>query len=90
MLVDRLERMIECVTTAADPPVFGPQTALAEGPLGAAQVADRVMAAAFVTRVRAIADFASERPATADRAQGEPGAMSPGRWSARPDRKSVV
>src|SRR3954463_6905460 len=77
--------MIECVTTAADPPAFGPQTALGEGPLGAAQLADRAMAAAFVARVRALAQFAAGRPASADRAQGEPGAMSPQRWAARPE-----
>src|SRR4051794_21272424 len=77
--------MIECVATAADPPVFGPQTALGRGPLGAAQAADRAMAAAFVARVRAIAAFAGERPSSADRAQGEPGAMSPQRWAARPE-----
>src|SRR3954454_21446183 len=77
--------MIECVTTAADPPAFGPQTALARGPLGAAQLADRAMAAAFVARVRAIAAFTSERPSSADRAQGEPGAMSAQRWAARPE-----
>src|SRR3954451_12011368 len=77
--------MIECVTTAADPPAFGPQTALGRGPLGAAQAADRAMAAAFVARVRAIAAFPTERPSSADRAQGEPGAMSAQRWAARPE-----
>ncbi|NYJ08372.1 hypothetical protein [Petropleomorpha daqingensis] len=73
------------MTTAPDPPAYGPQTALGRGALGAAQVADRAMGAAFVARVRALAAFAAERPASADRAQGEPGAMSPQRWAARPE-----
>ena len=32
-----------------------------------------------------MAEFAATRPATADRAQGEPGAMSAERWAARPE-----
>src|SRR3954468_16237550 len=81
----RLERMIEGVSAPSEPLAFGPQVALGEGPLGAAQVADRAMAAAFVARVRALVEFAAGRPASADRAQGEPGAMSPQRWAARPE-----
>src|SRR3954449_9857362 len=81
----RLERMIEGVSAPSEPSAFGPQVALAEGPLGAAQLADRAMAAAFVARVRALVEFAAGRPASADRAQGEPGAMSPQRWAARPE-----
>src|SRR3954470_23330417 len=77
--------MIEDVSAPSEPPAFGPQVALAEGRLGAAQVADRAMAAAFVARVRALADFAAQRPSSADRAQGEPGAMSPQRWAGRPE-----
>src|SRR3954452_17197945 len=80
----RLERMIEGVSAPSEPSAFGPQVALAEGPLGAAQLADRAMAAAFVARVRALVEFAAGRPASADRAQGEPGGMSPQRWVARP------
>jgi len=77
--------MIECVTTSSEPPALGPQTALGRGALGVAQTADRAMGAAFVARVRALAAFAGQRPASADRGQGEPGAMSAARWAARPE-----
>ncbi|WP_448627993.1 DUF222 domain-containing protein [Geodermatophilus sp. URMC 64] len=66
-------------------PVFGPPVALAEGPLGVVQAADREIARLTAVRARAVAGFAAGRPASADRAQGEPGAMSAARWAARPE-----
>ena len=66
-------------------PQFAPPVALAEGPLGAVQAADREIARQSALRARAVAEFAASRPATADRAQGEKGAMSPQRWAARPE-----
>ena len=62
-----------------------PPAGWATGPLGQAQAADREIARQTALRARAIADFAATRPASADRAQGEPGAMSAERWAARPD-----
>jgi hypothetical protein len=58
---------------------------LSSGPLGAVQAADREIARQTALRARAVAEFAASRPATTDRAQGEPGAMSPDRWAARPE-----
>ncbi|WP_448628280.1 HNH endonuclease [Geodermatophilus sp. URMC 64] len=66
-------------------PAFTPQTGLGEGPLGAAQAADREIARLFAVRARALAEFSESRPASADRAQGERGAMSPERWASRPE-----
>src|SRR3954466_3239740 len=64
---------------------FAPQTGLGEGPLGAAQAADRQIARLYAQRARSLAQFAAARPASADRAQGEPGAMSAERWAVRPE-----
>src|SRR3954454_16042943 len=64
---------------------FAPQTGLGDGPLGAAQAADRQIARLYAQRARALAEFAAARPASADRAQGEPGAMSTDRWAVRPE-----
>jgi hypothetical protein len=66
-------------------PDFAPPVALSPGPLGAVQAADREIARQTAVRARAVAEFAATRPATADRAQGEPGAMSAERWRARPE-----
>src|SRR4051812_45599341 len=66
-------------------PEFAPPVALSDGPLGAIQAADREISRQTAERARAVAEFAASRPATADRAQGEPGAMSPERWAARPE-----
>jgi hypothetical protein len=66
-------------------PELAPPVALSDGPLGAVQAADREIARQTAARARAVAEFAATRPATADRAQGEPGAMSAERWSARPE-----
>src|SRR3954468_2339352 len=62
-----------------------PAVALSVGPLGAIQAADREIARQTALRARAVAAFAASRPASADRAQGEPGAMSPDRWVGRPE-----
>jgi PAS domain-containing protein len=70
---------------STDWPEFAPPVALSEGPLGSVQAADREIARQTALRARAVAAFAATRPAAADRAQGEPGAMSPERWSARPE-----
>ncbi|MGK5172154.1 hypothetical protein [Geodermatophilus sp. CPCC 205761] len=56
-----------------------PAVGWASGPLGAVQAADREIARQTARRARAVAAFAASRPASADRAQGEPGAMSPDR-----------
>jgi hypothetical protein len=65
-------------------PEFAPPIGLSEGPLGQVQAADREIARQTSLRARAVAQFAASRPATNDRAQGEPGAMSAERWAARP------
>ena len=57
-------------------PEFAPPVAVADGPLGAVQAADRGIARQTALRARAVADVAARRPADRDRAQGEPGAMS--------------
>src|SRR3954451_8639415 len=62
-----------------------PAVALSSGPLGAVQAADREIARQTALRARAVAAFAAARPASADRAQGEPGAMSTDRWAVRPE-----
>ncbi|MGY1618285.1 HNH endonuclease [Geodermatophilus sp. SYSU D00691] len=66
-------------------PAPGPQTGLADGPLGDAQRADREIARWTARRARALAAYADSMPATADRVQGEPGAMSRDRWARRPE-----
>jgi hypothetical protein len=66
-------------------PVFAPPVCLSSGPLGAVQAADREIARQTAVRARAVASFAASRPASVDRQQGEPGAMSPDRWAARPE-----
>ncbi|HYX94942.1 MAG TPA: hypothetical protein VE823_07735 [Geodermatophilus sp.] len=53
----------------------------ATGPLGAVQAADREIARQVAVRARAVAAFAASRPASADRAQGEPGGCP---WSGGP------
>ena len=70
---------------SAEWPEFAPPVALSDGPLGAVQAADREIARQTALRARAVAEFAASRPASADRAQGEPGAMSEDRWAARPE-----
>jgi hypothetical protein len=54
-------------------PDFVPPVALSDGPLGAVQAADREIARQTAVRARAVAEFAVSRPASVDRAQGEPG-----------------
>ncbi|TFV67324.1 UNVERIFIED_ORG: HNH endonuclease, partial [Bacillus sp. AZ43] len=58
---------------------------LAAGPLGAVQATDREIARQTAVRARALAAFAAARPASADRAPGEPGAMSAERRAGRPE-----
>ncbi|WP_244522317.1 HNH endonuclease signature motif containing protein [Geodermatophilus africanus] len=65
--------------------VSAPVVGWASGPLGAVQAADREIARQTAVRARAVAAFAASRPASVDRAQGEPGAMSAERWAARPE-----
>ncbi|WP_460549136.1 DUF222 domain-containing protein [Geodermatophilus aquaeductus] len=60
-----------------------PPVGLSSGPLGEVQAADREISRQTARRARAVAAFAATRPASADRAQGEPGAMSGERWAAR-------
>jgi hypothetical protein len=79
----RLRREAERAST--EWPEFVPQVGLGHGALGEAQAADREMARLFAVRARKLAEFAASRPASADRAQGEPGAMSPERWERRPE-----
>src|SRR6476646_242832 len=78
------------VERSAAGPVFAPPVALSDGPLGAVQAADREIGRQTAIRARAVAEFAASRPATADRAQGEPGAMSAERWNARPELRRPV
>ncbi|MGY1712759.1 hypothetical protein ACI8AC_24925, partial [Geodermatophilus sp. SYSU D00758] len=49
------------------------------------QAAQRESARQLAVQARAVAAFAATRPATADRRQGQPGAMSAERWAARPE-----
>ncbi|MGY1760772.1 DUF222 domain-containing protein [Geodermatophilus sp. SYSU D00779] len=62
-----------------------PVVGWATGPLGAVQAADREISRQTALKARAVAEFATSRPASADRAQGERGAMSAERWAARPE-----
>ncbi|SDN76319.1 5-methylcytosine-specific restriction endonuclease McrA [Geodermatophilus sp. DSM 45219] len=62
----------------------------AAGPLGEVQAAEREIGRATARRARAVAAFAASRPASADRAQGERGAMSAERWAARSDLLRAV
>ncbi|MGY1616858.1 HNH endonuclease [Geodermatophilus sp. SYSU D00691] len=78
-------RRIEAERASTAWPAFTPQVGLGEGALGEAQAADREIARMYALRARKLAEFAASRPAAADRAQAEPGAMSPERWAARPD-----
>ncbi|WP_281270308.1 HNH endonuclease signature motif containing protein [Geodermatophilus normandii] len=71
---------MEDVLTA---PALAPPVGMASGPLGAVQAAAREIARQTAVQARAVAAFAATRPASADRAQGEPGAMSPERWARR-------
>jgi hypothetical protein len=66
-------------------PEFAPPVGLAAGPLGEVQAADREIARQTAIRARAVAAFAASRPASVDRVQGQPGAMSPERWAVRPE-----
>ncbi len=75
------------------PPVFdssAPAVGWASGPLGAVQAADREIARQTAVRARAVAAFAASRPASADRAPGEPGAMRADRRAARPEPLRAV
>ena len=72
-------------TDSAEWPEFAPPVGLAPGPLGVVQAEDREIARRTAVQARALAEFAASRPASADRAQGEPGAMSAERWAARPE-----
>ncbi len=69
---------------STDWPEFAPPVALSDGPLGRVQAADREIARQTAFKARAVAEFAATLPASQDRAQGEPGAMSAERWAARP------
>src|SRR5688572_484022 len=60
-------------------------TASSDGPLDVVRAADREIARLTAVRARAVAAFAAARPASADRQQGERGAMSAERWAARPE-----
>ena len=71
-------------------PEFAPPVGLAAGPLGEVQAADREIARQTARRARAVAAFAASRPASDDRAQGEPGAMSADRWASRPEELREV
>jgi hypothetical protein len=64
-------------------PALQPRVALSSGPLEAVQAADREIARSTARRARAVAEFAASRPASVDRPQGVPGAMSAERWAAR-------
>ncbi|MGR7025236.1 DUF222 domain-containing protein [Geodermatophilus sp. URMC 62] len=63
--------------------VLEPPVALSPGPLGAVQAAWREIGRQTALQARAVAAFAAARPASVDRAQGTPGAMSPQRWAGR-------
>src|SRR5918997_6063021 len=80
--------MIEHMRDGAQSSTIGaaaPTVGWASGPLGAVQAADREISRHTAIRARAVAEFAASRPASADRQQGERGAMSAERWAARPE-----
>src|SRR3954447_4680710 len=85
LLQSPFEHMIEHMQTSAGWPEFAPPVALSSGPLGVVQGADREIARLTALRARAVAEFAASRPASAERRQGEAGAMSTERWAARPE-----
>ncbi|MGY1986218.1 DUF222 domain-containing protein [Blastococcus sp. SYSU DS0669] len=62
-----------------------PAAGWATGPLGTVQAADREIARHTALRARAVAEFATTRPASADRPAGQAGAMSEARRAARPE-----
>jgi hypothetical protein len=70
----------------ADAPVVG----WAAGPLGVVQAADREISRHTAVKARAVAAFAATRPASADRQQGERGAMLAERWAAWPEVLGAV
>jgi hypothetical protein len=70
--------------------VAEPAVGWASGPLGLVQLADREIARQTAQRARAVAEFASARPASADRQPGQPGAMSAERWAARAESLTDV
>lgn len=81
--------MVDGVAVEPDAPSHAafpaPAVGWASGPLGAVQAADREIARQTARRARAVAAFAATRPASVDRPQGTPGAMSPQRWARRPE-----
>src|SRR3712207_1737445 len=78
-MIERVGDRTQTSTLRAPAPSVG----WAEGPLGAVQAASREISRQTAVRARALAAFAATRPATADRQQGERGAMSAERWAAR-------
>src|SRR3712207_2191337 len=78
-----IERMDDGTATGTPGAVAAPVVGWASGPLGAVQAADREVARHTAIKARAVAEFAASRPASADRQQGERGAMSAERWAAR-------
>jgi hypothetical protein len=85
-----IEHMTARAATVEDAPAGAsstgspaPSVGWASGPLGEVQAADRAIARATAVRARAVAEFAATRPASADRPQGEHGAMSAERWAGR-------
>src|SRR3712207_8111207 len=77
-----IERMDDGTATGTPGAVAAPVVGWASGPLGAVQAADREVARQTAIRARSVAEFAASRPASADRQQGERGAMSAERWAA--------
>src|SRR4051794_13090916 len=80
-----IEDVAERVTVEREALSFATPVELSAGPLGAVQAADREIARQTALRARAVVELAASRPASADRQQGEPGAMSAQRWAARPE-----
>src|SRR5919107_3651893 len=78
-----IERVEDGAQTSTLRAAAAPLVGWASGPLGAVQAADREISRHTAIRARAVAEFAASRPASADRQQGEPGAMSAERWAAR-------
>jgi hypothetical protein len=78
-------RVLRAVEESSGWPEFVPQVGAAEGPLGEVQEAEREIARWTAVRSRKLTEYAETRPASADRAQGEPGAMSAERYAARPE-----
>ena len=86
-MIEHVDDRLQAGTLGA---AAAPGVGWATGPLGVVQAADREISRHTAIKARAVAEFAASRPASADRQQGERGAMSAERWAARPEALRAV